>query len=82
MKVLLDNDCVRVQYHDVAVAQKVPMHTHPNYVVYTLNPFKARITLPDGRHPQPDRRAEAGRQVPVTPSANETQRTRVPPSKR
>ena len=48
MKVLLDNDCVRVQYHDVAVGQKVPMHSHPNYVVYTLNPFKARITLPDG----------------------------------
>ena len=48
MKVLLDNDCVRVQYHDVAVGQKVPMHSHPNYVVYTLNAFKARITLPDG----------------------------------
>lgn len=48
MKVLLDNDCVRVQYHDVAVGQKVPMHSHPNYVAYTLNPFKARITLLDG----------------------------------
>ncbi len=48
MKVLLDNDCVRVQYHDVAVGQKVPMHSHPNYVVYTLHPFKARITLPNG----------------------------------
>lgn len=48
MKVLLDNDCVRVQYHDVGVGQKVPMHSHPNYVVYTLNAFKARITLPDG----------------------------------
>src|SRR5215204_1521346 len=48
MKVLLDNDCVRVQYHDVAVGQKVPMHSHPNYVGYTLKPFEARITLPDG----------------------------------
>src|SRR4051812_28347400 len=48
MKVLLENDCVRVQYHDVAIGQKVPMHSHPNYVVYTLNPFTARITLPDG----------------------------------
>ena len=47
-KVLFENDCVRVQYHDVAVGQKVPMHSHPNYVVYTLKPFKARITLPDG----------------------------------
>jgi len=47
-KVLLENDCVRVQYHDVAVGQTVPMHSHPRYVVYTLKPFKARITLPDG----------------------------------
>jgi len=47
-KVLLENDCVRVQYHDVAVGQTVPMHSHPKYVVYVLNSFKARITLPDG----------------------------------
>ena len=26
MKVLLENACVRVQYHDVAVAQTVPLH--------------------------------------------------------
>ena len=48
MKVLLNNDCVRVQYHDVGVGQTAPMHSHPAYVVYTLRPFKARITLPDG----------------------------------
>lgn len=24
------------------------MHSHPAYVVYTLRPFKAQITLPDG----------------------------------
>ena len=48
MKVLLENDCVRVQYHDVAVGQTIPMHSHPKYVVYTLKPFEARITLPDG----------------------------------
>jgi hypothetical protein len=48
MKVLLENDCVRVQYHDVPVGKTFPMHSHPNYVVYTLKPFEARITLPDG----------------------------------
>jgi len=48
MKVLLNNDCVRVQYHDVGVGQTAPMHSHPAYVVYTLQPFKAQITLPDG----------------------------------
>jgi len=48
MKILFENDCVRVQYHDVPVGGTVPMHSHPNYIVYTLKPFKARITLPDG----------------------------------
>lgn len=48
MKVLLDNDCARVQYHDVGVGETAPMHSHPAYIVYTLKPFKALITLPDG----------------------------------
>lgn len=48
MKVLLNNDCVRVQRHDVDVGGAIPMHSHPAYVVYTLNDFKAEITLPDG----------------------------------
>jgi hypothetical protein len=48
MKVLLENKCVRVQYHDVAVGQTAPMHSHPNYIVYTLRPFKARVRLADG----------------------------------
>lgn len=48
MKVLLNNECVRVQRHDVGVGGSIPMHSHPAYVVYTLNDFKAEITLPDG----------------------------------
>lgn len=48
MPVLLNNDCVRLQYHDVPVGQSIPMHSHPAYVVYVLKPFKAQITLPDG----------------------------------
>jgi len=50
MAVLLENECVRVQYHDVPVGGKIPMHSHPKYVVYTLKPFEARIGLPDGTH--------------------------------
>lgn len=57
MKILLDNECARVQYHDVGIGQKVPMHSHPNYVVYTLKPFKARITLPDGTQRISERKA-------------------------
>lgn len=48
MKVLLENACVRVQYHDVAVGERTPMHSHPDYVVYVLAPYKARITTADG----------------------------------
>jgi len=48
MKVLLDNDCVRMQFHDVAVGEKTPMHSHPRYAVYVFNTYKARITLADG----------------------------------
>ena len=56
-KVLLDNECVRVQYHDVAVGQTIPMHSHPNYVVYVLKDFKARITLSDGTQRISERKA-------------------------
>jgi quercetin dioxygenase-like cupin family protein len=69
MKVLLNNDCVRVQYHDVGVGQTVPMHSHPAYVVYTLKPFKALITLPDGTHRISERKAgESYWNPPITHS--------------
>lgn len=48
MKVLLENECVRMQFHDVAAGEKTPMHSHPRYAVYVFNPYKARITLADG----------------------------------
>lgn len=48
MKVLLENECVRMQFHDVAVGEKTPMHSHPKYAIYVFNPYKARITLADG----------------------------------
>jgi hypothetical protein len=48
MKVLLENKCVRMQFHDVAVGEKTPMHSHPKYAVYVFNSYKARITLADG----------------------------------
>jgi beta-alanine degradation protein BauB len=69
MKVLLENDCVRVQYHDVAVGETVPMHSHPNYVVYTLAPFKARIRVKDGTERTSQRDAgEAYWNPPITHS--------------
>ncbi|NDK38459.1 hypothetical protein DT603_06330 [Pseudoxanthomonas gei] len=48
MKVLLDNPCVRMQFHDVAVGARTPLHSHPKYAVYVFNTYRARITLADG----------------------------------
>ena len=48
MKVLLENAQVRVQYHDVAVGETVPMHSHPCYVAYVIKPYKARLKRADG----------------------------------
>ena len=57
MKVLLENDCVRVRRHDFAVGQSVPLHPHPAYVGYPLNSFKALITLADGTQRVTERKA-------------------------
>ena len=48
MKVLLENERVRVQFHDVRVGEKTPLHSHPSYVAYVFNPYKARFVLADG----------------------------------
>ena len=78
MKVLLDNDCVRVQYHDAAVGQTVPMHSHPNYVVFTLRAFKARIRLKDGTQRISQHKAgEAYWNAPITHSVENLGRTPI-----
>jgi beta-alanine degradation protein BauB len=48
MRVLLQNERVRVQYHDVAPGETTPMHSHPAYVAYVFNPYTAKNILPDG----------------------------------
>ena len=78
MKVLLENGCVRVQYHDVGVGETIPMHSHPNYVVYTLNAFKARIRLKDGTERISQREAgEAYWNEPITHSVENLSGTPV-----
>ena len=56
MKVLLENERVRVQYHDVAIGETVPMHSHPAYVAYVLKPYKARLHQADGSEKLVDRK--------------------------
>jgi len=78
MKVLLENDCVRVQYHDVAVGETIAMHSHPNYVVYALTPFKARIRLKDGSQRISQRKAgEAYWNPPIAHSVENLGRTPI-----
>ncbi len=48
MKVLLENEHVRVQFHDVGVGEKTPLHSHPSYVAYVFSPYTARFVLADG----------------------------------
>jgi hypothetical protein len=48
MKVLLQNEHVRVQYHDVAVGETTPMHSHPAYVAYVFAPYTGKAVRPDG----------------------------------
>jgi quercetin dioxygenase-like cupin family protein len=49
MKVLLQNEHVRVQYHDVAIGETTPMHSHPAYVAYEFGPYTGKAILPNGK---------------------------------
>jgi len=55
MKVLLENARVRVQFHDVAVGETVPLHAHPSYVAYVIKLYKARLKQADGTEKLVDR---------------------------
>ena len=57
MKVLLENERVRVQFHDVQVGEKTPLHSHPSYVAYVFGPYKARFVLADGSVKTAERKA-------------------------
>lgn len=57
MKVLLENERVRVQFHDVKVGEKTPLHSHPSYVAYVFSPYKARFVLADGSVKMAERKA-------------------------
>jgi beta-alanine degradation protein BauB len=48
MEVLLQNERVRVQFHDVAPGETTPMHAHPGYVAYVFNAYTGEAVLADG----------------------------------
>ena len=57
VKVLIDNDQVRVLdvLHQPGV--KEPMHSHPNYVSVYMSTTRVKVTTPDGKTVEKDRKA-------------------------
>jgi quercetin dioxygenase-like cupin family protein len=48
VKVLLENDEVRVFEFTAKAGEATPMHSHPRHVIYPLADGKTRFTFPDG----------------------------------
>jgi quercetin dioxygenase-like cupin family protein len=57
-KVLLENDRVRVLEYRIKPGEKNVMHSHPDFLLYTLTPEKFKLYFPDGK--SIDSEAEAG----------------------
>lgn len=49
VKVVLDNDRVRVLDVQVKAGEKLPMHSHPANIVVPMNSAKVKTTLADGK---------------------------------
>jgi hypothetical protein len=78
MRVLLQNDRVRVQFHDVKVGEASAIHSHPAYVAYVFNSYNAKIVLPDGTEIQVARKAgDTFYSGPVTHKIVNTGRTPI-----
>jgi hypothetical protein len=48
MKVLFENEHVRVQFHDVKVGETTALHSHPAYVAYVFNAYTGKAILANG----------------------------------
>ncbi len=57
VKVLLENDRVRVLEVRHQPGVKEPMHSHPAYVTYYLDATRVKVTTPDGKTVEKDRKA-------------------------
>jgi len=49
VKVLLENNRVRVLEVRIGPGQKIPMHSHPPHLTYALSEVKGEYTSPDGK---------------------------------
>jgi quercetin dioxygenase-like cupin family protein len=67
VKVIVDNDRVRVLEVIHRPGAKEPMHSHPAYVSVFLSATRLKVTMPDGKTYEKDRKAgEAYFSEPVT----------------
>lgn len=58
VKVLLENDRVRVLDFHAKAGEKIPMHSHPAYVSYLISGSgKTKFTAPDGKTTEREARA-------------------------
>src|ERR1043166_6327478 len=48
LKVLAEDDKVRVLRMDAKKGERTPMHSHPATMLYVIKGGRSRITLPDG----------------------------------
>lgn len=49
VKVLFENDKTRVVDVQFKAGEKLPMHSHPAYILYSFNDAKVKTTLGDGK---------------------------------
>lgn len=70
-KLLLENDKVRVYEVLLEPGEKLPMHSHPPYVVYFLSSFKMKTTTPDGKLTESEIKAGDARWSQPVTHANE-----------
>lgn len=69
LKVLAEDDKVRVIKYTPRKGDKTPVHSHPATVVYVIKGGKSRYTLPDGSTKEVELKAgEAMLRPPVTHS--------------
>jgi len=57
VKVIVDNDRVRVLEVLHKPGMKEPMHSHPAYVAVFLSATRVKVTTPDGKTVEKDRKA-------------------------
>ena len=71
--VVLDNDRVRVIRVVLKPGEKLPMHSHPANIVYSLTSGKAKYTFTDGK--TEERETKVGQAVWSEPISHSTENT-------